>query len=68
MFRCKPPGAKPRAGRYVRVGHNKIWKKKEEQQQLERKNERKKYIKTFIFKQQQVVAGGLPRSNIDVVN
>ena len=28
MFRCKPPGAKPRAGRYVIVGHNKIWKKR----------------------------------------
>ena len=27
MFRCKPPGAKPQAGRYVRVGNNKIWKK-----------------------------------------
>ena len=27
MFKCKPPGAKPRAGRYVRVGHNKIMEK-----------------------------------------
>ena len=23
MFQCKPPGAKPRAARYVRVGHKK---------------------------------------------
>ena len=28
MFKCKPPGAKPRAGKYVRVGHNKIMGKK----------------------------------------
>ena len=28
MFKCKPPGAKPRAGKYVRVGHNKIMEKK----------------------------------------
>ena len=31
MFKCKPPGAKPRAGKYVRVGHNKIMEKKERQ-------------------------------------
>ena len=28
MFRCKPLSAKPRAGRYVRVGHNKMCGKK----------------------------------------
>ena len=28
MFKCKPPGAKPRTGKYVRVGHNKIMEKK----------------------------------------
>ena len=32
--KCKPPGAKPRAGRYVRVGHNKIIKKKKKLEAL----------------------------------
>ena len=32
MFKCKPPGAKPLAGRYVRVLHNKIMEKKQQVQ------------------------------------
>ena len=54
MFRCKPPGAKPRAGRYVRVGHNKIWKKKKKKTKKQKKTTKDPPTGVCL-----VVAGGL---------